>query len=115
MRFKPNCKKCRKPYVYGQDGYCSKCHPDRPLGNEKNHPRCQCGIKAVCIIIQEVNPYQEELFEIEILLCQDCLNLELELEEQGHSNPSQLIANPNQIVVCKSLPRAKPKMNGYKL
>ena len=74
-QIKPPCKRCHLPYLQGKKGICLAClRGSNPLGL-----RCDCGNTAVAVLQTVVGI--NGVYSIEIPLCQDCLNLELEEEK----------------------------------
>lgn len=74
-RVKPNCKSCNKPYLgeskNGECLYCArKVNPD-----EQKTIYCQCGKPATHIY--ETHVGLDGAYKVEIPLCDDCLQQEL--------------------------------------
>lgn len=74
-QIKAPCKRCHLPYLHGKDGICLAClRGSNPIGL-----RCECGKPAVAVLQTHVGI--NGIYFIEIPVCQDCLNLELDEEE----------------------------------
>jgi hypothetical protein len=77
-QIKAPCKRCHLPYLHGRNGICLAClRGSNPIGL-----RCECGKNAVAVLQTYVGI--NGVYFIEIPVCQDCLNLELEEEPSSH-------------------------------
>jgi hypothetical protein len=61
-----------------------------------------------------LNP-EGETMVVEVPLCRDCRELEIELEAAAARTQRPGRENPIQVIVLKSLPRRKPRLLGRKL
>lgn len=112
MKTKPKCQTCKCIFLGGQDGCCEFCLSGKARMKKAKALRCLCGQKAIVVILATVLTPEEEPLELEIPLCRDCHDLERGLEN-GPGLVAQAVAtDPAQIVVVKSLPRARPALKG---
>jgi hypothetical protein len=115
MRIKANCKKCNHPYLGGENGCCDNCNGVRLPCKEKKRLLCLCGKRAARVVIGKAFSPEDEPVEVETPLCWECLELEIELENEEHHRPYGGNKNPIQIVVVQSLPRTKMRLTGRRL
>jgi hypothetical protein len=115
MRIKPNCKICKRPYLVGQDGYCEICGGAISPRKRKKQLHCLCGGQVYRIVVGRVFSAENEPMDIEVPLCEECLELELELEAEEVCPPSRVVNNPINIIVVHSLPRAIRRLKGRRL
>jgi hypothetical protein len=69
----------------------------------------------VIILLGDVLTPEGETIVVEVPLCRDCRELEIELEAAAARPPGPGGVNPIQLIVLKNLPRTKPGLRGRKL
>jgi hypothetical protein len=84
MRLAPPCDQCGAPYLHGTRSTCDRClrlqrrKRRAPLAHSPRQPRlnCDCGNKALVVVLVQVGITEEEFTEERLALCQDCLQQE---------------------------------------
>ena len=112
MKVKAKCESCGRIYLGGHGGLCELCLSCKDRRKKVKPLRCLCGKLAIVVILATVLSPEEEPLELEIPLCRHCRNLERSMEAEGGSPEPIFPLNQAQIVVVKSLPRAKPLLKG---
>ncbi|MCC7129300.1 MAG: hypothetical protein IT297_02775 [Anaerolineae bacterium] len=114
MLIKPKCRLCNQIYLGGADGCCHACLSGNAPPRKPKRLRCMCGRKAVLVMLAEVVNADGETLTVEIPLCAACKKQEL-LLEKPQADPPPAAANPLQVIVVKSLPRAHAPLRGSKI
>jgi hypothetical protein len=112
MKIKPKCQLCKRIYLGGRDSLCGPCLLDIAHKKKTKLLRCLCGKLAVVVILATVLTPEEEPFELEIPLCYKCCDLERTMEKESDLPEVTYHTNQVQIVVVKSLPRARQSLKG---
>jgi hypothetical protein len=112
MKIKPKCQSCKCIFLGGQGGLCEFCLSGKTRLKKAKPLRCLCGKKAVVVILATVLTPEEEPLELEIPLCRDCRDLEGTLEKAPGFEAQVVATDPEQIVIVKSLPRARQSYKG---
>jgi len=115
MFLKSRCRFCGRAFLKGQADCCEKCLSGTPPRKKVKPLRCYCGKTAVEVMLGDVlNPDGEVIF-VEVALCRDCYNLELEMEAEMKGRKTAIDENQIQIMVVKSLPRSRSILRGKKI
>jgi hypothetical protein len=112
MKIKPKCQSCKRIYLGGRDCLCEPCLSDKARKKKSKPLHCLCGRLAVVVILATVLTPEEEPLELEIPLCRRCRDLEQTMEKEPDLPEATSNTNPAQIVVVKSLPRARQFLKG---
>ncbi len=112
MKIKSKCRACGRIFLGGRDGCCDLCLSGRARRRKASSLRCQCGKKAIQVMLATVITPEQVALELEIPLCQDCYELESRLECGSKLDEYVIATTAKQILIVKSLPRAHRILKG---
>ena len=79
----PRCVECERIYVEGRGGVCSACLQAKRKGRgyqRKAGIPCDCGEKAVTVILVQVGTEKDGITTVRMPLCGECLQLERDIQ-----------------------------------
>lgn len=84
IRLAPTCDQCGALYLHGTRSTCDRClrmlrsKHRSPVSHARRQPRlnCDCGKKAVAVVLVQVGTTEEGFTEQRMALCQGCLRQE---------------------------------------
>ncbi|MGW8251277.1 MAG: hypothetical protein ACWGO1_11595 [Anaerolineales bacterium] len=86
IRYAAPCEKCGSPYLEGSSTTCTRCLRSKSGPKRRYRTtqrlRCDCGKTAVAVILIRVGVREEELSELRLPVCRDCLEIEKETQAQ---------------------------------